>query len=143
MEYVEEREFVLRLELRCSFPEDYDGEEDGYAWVEEFRPSRERFVQAAAAVVARRPGWRVRARNRGSVRATRRSRWCSSGVVAPDPPHRAPEMKNGRSPVGAGRGFCEREVAELSGSSISCSARRTFQRVEDPWALLSDLEPTS
>jgi hypothetical protein len=65
MEYVEEREFVLRLELRCSFPEDYDGEEDGYAWVEEFRPIAGEIVQAAVAAVARRPGWRVRARNRG------------------------------------------------------------------------------
>ena len=65
MDYVEEREFVLRLELRCPFPADYDGDEDGYAWVEEFRPIAAEIVQAAAAAVRAHPGWRVRAGNRG------------------------------------------------------------------------------
>ena len=49
MEYVEEREFLLRLEVRCPFPPDYDGDEDGYAWVESFRPIAAQIVQAAAA----------------------------------------------------------------------------------------------
>ena len=65
MEHVEEREFVLRLELRCAFPEDYDGEEDGYAWVEAFRPIAAEIARAAATAVRARPGWRVRPGNRG------------------------------------------------------------------------------
>jgi hypothetical protein len=65
MEHVEEREFVLRLELRCSFPEDYDGDEDGYAWAEAFRPIAAQIVGCAAAAVKARPGWRVRPGNRG------------------------------------------------------------------------------
>lgn len=65
MRYVEEREFVLRLELRCEFPEDYEGDEDGYEWARAFGPIAAEIVQAAAAAVRRRPGWRVHARNRG------------------------------------------------------------------------------
>ncbi len=65
MEHVEEREFTVRLELRCAFPEDYDGDEDGYAWVEEFRPIAADIARAAANAVRSRPGWRVRPGNRG------------------------------------------------------------------------------
>jgi hypothetical protein len=65
MEYVEEREFVLRLELRCPFPADYEGDEDGYAWVEQFRPIAAEIVHAAAAAVRAHPGWKVRTGNRG------------------------------------------------------------------------------
>jgi hypothetical protein len=65
MEYVEEREFLLRLEVRCPFPPDYDGDQDGYAWVESFRPIAAQIVQAAAAAVKAHPGWRVRFANRG------------------------------------------------------------------------------
>jgi hypothetical protein len=65
MEYVEEREFIVRLEVRCAFPEDYDGDADGYAWLEEFRPLAAEIVHAAAAAVKRRPGWSVRPGNRG------------------------------------------------------------------------------
>jgi hypothetical protein len=65
MVYREEREFVLRLELSCEFPEDYQGEEDGYAWAEEIPQLAAEIVLAAARVAAARPGWKVRARNRG------------------------------------------------------------------------------
>ena len=65
MEYVEERQFTLRLEVRCAFPADYQGEADGYAWWEEIAPAASEIVQAAVAIVARRPGWRVRPANRG------------------------------------------------------------------------------
>lgn len=65
MDYVEEREFLLRLEVRCPFPPDYDGDQDGYAWVESFRPIAAQIVQAAAATVKAHPGWRVRFANRG------------------------------------------------------------------------------
>jgi hypothetical protein len=65
MEHVEERDFTLRLELRCAFPEDYDGDEDGYAWVEQFRPIAAEIARAAANAIRTRPGWRVRPGNRG------------------------------------------------------------------------------
>ena len=65
MEHVEEREFVLRLELRCTFPADYDGDEDGYAWAEAFHPIAAEITRAAAAAVRAQPGWRVRPGNRG------------------------------------------------------------------------------
>jgi len=65
MEYVEERQFVLHLDLRCAFPDDYDGEEDGYAWAEQFAPIAQQIARAALEVIARHPGWRVRPSNRG------------------------------------------------------------------------------
>ena len=63
--YVEEREFVLRFELRCRFPDDYDGDEDGYAWTRDWEPIAADVVQAATAALRAHPGWRVRAGNRG------------------------------------------------------------------------------
>jgi hypothetical protein len=65
MKYVEERTFTLRLELRREFPDDYQGEEDGYAWAEEIGPLSAELVAAAVSAVQRRPGWRVRPGNRG------------------------------------------------------------------------------
>jgi hypothetical protein len=65
MTYVEQREFTLRFELRCEFPDDYDGDEDGYAWAAAFPEMAAEIVAAAAAIVRRRPGWQVHAANRG------------------------------------------------------------------------------
>ena len=65
MPYVEEREFVLRFELRCEFPDDYEGEADGFEWAKDLRSLGSELVQAAVAVVARHPGWKVRPANRG------------------------------------------------------------------------------
>lgn len=66
MRYVEERDFTLRVELRCEFPEGYEGERDGYAWVREFQDHiAPRLVQAAVSVVRQHPGWTVRPGNRG------------------------------------------------------------------------------
>ncbi len=64
-EYVEQREFTLRFELRAQFGEDYQGEDDGYEWAKEFPAIAAEIVSAAAAVVARHPGWTVRGGNRG------------------------------------------------------------------------------
>jgi hypothetical protein len=65
MDYVEERQFTLRLEVRRPFPEDYEGEDDGYTWWEDMAPITAEIVQAALQIVSRRPGWRVRPSNRG------------------------------------------------------------------------------
>jgi hypothetical protein len=65
MNYVEHRDFTLRFELRCEFPDDYSGEEDGYQWAAGFRPIATEIVQAAVAALNRHPGWTVRPGNRG------------------------------------------------------------------------------
>jgi hypothetical protein len=64
MDHVEEKEFTLRLEVRCVFPENYEGDNDGYAWWEEFPAAAAEIVSAAARSLAAR-GWSVRAANRG------------------------------------------------------------------------------
>jgi hypothetical protein len=64
MKYVEEKTFTVRLELRCEFPDDYQGEEDGYQWAEAIAPLAAEVVRAAADA-ARRRGWSVRTGNRG------------------------------------------------------------------------------
>ena len=66
MRYVEERDFTLRIALRCEFPEGYEGEADGYAWLREFHDRIvPRLVRAAVEAIRERPGWRVRPGNRG------------------------------------------------------------------------------
>lgn len=63
--YVEETEFTLRLVVRCAFPDDYQGEEDGYEWVQGFRPITQDVVAQAMRVLAAKPGLTVRPGNRG------------------------------------------------------------------------------
>lgn len=63
--YVEQRDFTLRIELRCAFPETYDGDDDGYAWTEGLQPALAEIVRAAAAILAQRGGFRVHPANRG------------------------------------------------------------------------------
>jgi len=65
MPYVEEREFMLRFELRCEFPEDYDGDADGFEWVKDFPAIAAEILASATAIIRRRPGWDVRPTNRG------------------------------------------------------------------------------
>jgi hypothetical protein len=64
MKYVEERTFTLRVELRRGFPDDYDGDDDGYQWAKQVTPALGEIVQAAAAAL-RRQGWQVHPANRG------------------------------------------------------------------------------
>jgi hypothetical protein len=66
MRFVEERDFTLRLDVRCTFEADYDGELDGYAWLREFRERiAPRVVEAAVRAIRAHPGWAVRPGNRG------------------------------------------------------------------------------
>ncbi|HJZ86213.1 MAG TPA: hypothetical protein VKN99_13630 [Polyangia bacterium] len=65
MPYLEQREFTLRLELRCQFPDDYQGEADGYEWAREVPALTAQLVRAAVEVIGRHPGWKVRPANRG------------------------------------------------------------------------------
>ncbi len=64
-DYVEEKEFTLRLAVRYSFPETYEGEKDGYAWVSELASITQSVVQAALQAISKHPGWAVRPGNRG------------------------------------------------------------------------------
>jgi hypothetical protein len=64
MKYVEERTFTVRLELRCEFPDDYQGEDDGYEWAKAIPALAAEAVQGAVAA-ARKNGWSVRSANRG------------------------------------------------------------------------------
>jgi hypothetical protein len=64
MDHVEEKEFTLRLQVRCVFPEEYEGDADGYAWWEEFPSVAAEIVSAAGRIAATR-GFTVRAANRG------------------------------------------------------------------------------
>ena len=65
MPYIEQRDFTLRIELRREFPENYEGEDDGYAWADEVQPALAEIVRAAAAILAQRGGFRVHPANRG------------------------------------------------------------------------------
>jgi hypothetical protein len=66
MRYVEERDFTVRFDLRCEFPEGYEGEADGYAWLREFHERiAPRILQATVAAIRDEPGWIVRPGNRG------------------------------------------------------------------------------
>jgi hypothetical protein len=64
MKYVEERTFTIRLELRAEFPDDYEGDDDGYEWAKQIAPLAAEIVQAAA-TAARRAGWSLHPANRG------------------------------------------------------------------------------
>ena len=64
MKYVEEKTFTIRVELRCEFPDDYEGEDDGYEWAKQIAPLAAELVQAAASAV-RKGGFSVRPANRG------------------------------------------------------------------------------
>jgi hypothetical protein len=70
MRFVEERDFTLRLDLRCTFEEGYEGELDGYVWLREFQERiAPRLVEAAGRAIRAEPGWAVRPGNRGRAPA--------------------------------------------------------------------------
>lgn len=65
MEYTEERSFLIRLEAQARFPEDYDGEADGYAWAEEFDRLKARIYAAVMRELAQAPAFSAHPANRG------------------------------------------------------------------------------
>lgn len=65
MKYVEEREWNLRLVVRCEFPDDYEGELDGYAWADELPAITGDVMRAAVTALTRRPGFTLKGGNRG------------------------------------------------------------------------------
>jgi hypothetical protein len=65
MPHAEERDFVFHLKLRAEFPDDYEGDADGYAWAQDIPALTAEMLRALVAVVARHPSWTVRPTNRG------------------------------------------------------------------------------
>jgi len=63
--YAEEREWNLRIVMRCEFPEDYEGELDGYAWAEDAPQITNAVLRAAITQLSQRPGWKLGGGNRG------------------------------------------------------------------------------
>jgi hypothetical protein len=63
--HVERKEFTLRFELSASFPEDYDGDDDGYAWAAAVPALAQSLIAAVTRAVATQPGWSLRPKNRG------------------------------------------------------------------------------
>jgi hypothetical protein len=67
MTYREERNYRVEIVLSAEFGEDYEGEEDGYAWHARFdRVVRPRVVRAVLEALASDPGWRVVPASRGA-----------------------------------------------------------------------------
>ena len=65
--FEEEKTFILRFNLVAEFSEDYEGDEDGYAWLHDWetRVKPELFKTVVAALRAH-PSWSVHVRNRGT-----------------------------------------------------------------------------
>ena len=60
MPHREERKFVITLHLAAEFADDYEGDDDGYAWHERFeRELKPRLVTAVYAALRAHPGFRV------------------------------------------------------------------------------------
>ena len=66
MEYREERSFAVHINLTARFLEDYEGDEDGYAWFEQWAEAvRPQVVRAVFDALRAEPGWQVIAAPRG------------------------------------------------------------------------------
>ena len=66
MDYKEEREFVIRLRLSATFAEDYQGEDDGFAWHERFdKRVRPELVRELARILTDKGHFKITPVNRG------------------------------------------------------------------------------
>jgi hypothetical protein len=60
MTHREERQFTIALHLSAEFPDDYEGDDDGYAWHEAFdQRIRGRVVAAVIDALRSEPGWQI------------------------------------------------------------------------------------
>ncbi len=65
--FKEEKEFNLRFSLEAQFPEDYEGEEEGYLWLKEWETAvKPELLKLIFASVRRHPHWTAHVRNRGA-----------------------------------------------------------------------------
>ena len=66
MNHREERQFVIQLNLSAEFGPDYEGDDDGFAWHEEFLAhARPKIIAAVFAALASDRGFRAVAAPRG------------------------------------------------------------------------------
>jgi hypothetical protein len=66
MRYTEEKSFTVRVDLVAEFPDDYEGELDGYEWHAQWdRTVRPALVDAVLRALAVK-GWRVTPVSRGA-----------------------------------------------------------------------------
>ncbi len=64
--FLEEKNFTFRFSLEAKFPENYEGEEDQYGWVQEWeRLVKPQLLKTIFEVLRRYPSWTVHVRNRG------------------------------------------------------------------------------
>jgi hypothetical protein len=64
--YKEEQTFALRFTLEASFPDEYEGDEDGKAWVREWDAFiKPRIIKLVFETLRQQAGWICHVRNRG------------------------------------------------------------------------------
>ena len=64
--YQEEKTFVLRFSLEASFPDDYDGDDDHLAWVQQWESEiKPGMLKQVFDSLRQHPAWTSHIRNRG------------------------------------------------------------------------------
>lgn len=64
--FEEEKTFTLRVNLVAQFPEDYEGDDDGYAWLHDWETRvKPDLLKTVMASLRAAPSWSVHIRNRG------------------------------------------------------------------------------
>ena len=64
--YQEEKTFVLRFSLEASFPDDYDGDGDRMAWLQEWEADiKPVMLKQVFEALRKHPAWTSHVRNRG------------------------------------------------------------------------------
>jgi hypothetical protein len=62
----EEKTFTVRFSLEATFPEDYEGDADNYAWLQEWEKHiKPELLKLIFDSLRRRQAWNVHVRNRG------------------------------------------------------------------------------
>ena len=65
--YQEDQSFLLRFTLEASFPDDYEGDQDAKAWVQEWEGRiKPLVIRQVFDALRRQPGWTSHIRNRGA-----------------------------------------------------------------------------
>jgi len=64
--YQEEKTFNVRFSLEAHFPEDYEGEDDAYAWLHDWEGRvMPEVLKSIFTTLRKFPSWSARVRNRG------------------------------------------------------------------------------
>lgn len=64
--FQEEKVFRLRFNLEATFPEDYEGEEDNYAWLRDWdQQIKPELLKLIFETLRQHPAWAAHVRNRG------------------------------------------------------------------------------